>query len=43
MLIFLEDYADQIDQKGKERLERLIFLSQRMNKLVDDLLFLETR
>ena len=35
----LEDYADQIDQKGKERLERLIFLSQRMNKLVDDLLF----
>ncbi|NQY80362.1 MAG: PAS domain S-box protein [Candidatus Caenarcaniphilales bacterium] len=35
----LEDYSDLIDEKGKGRLERLIFLSQRMNKLVDDLLF----
>ena len=35
----LEDYKDIIDERGKERLERLIYLTERMNKLVDDLLF----
>jgi two-component system, LuxR family, sensor kinase FixL len=34
-----EDYADKLDQEGVNRLLRLGYLSQRMEKLVDDLLY----
>lgn len=36
----LEDYAEQLDHEGKRRLDRLLHLSQRMEKLVNDLLYL---
>jgi PAS domain S-box-containing protein len=35
----LEDYAEQLDQDGKRRLDRLVHLSQRMETLVNDLLY----
>jgi len=35
----LEDYEDRLDQDGKRRLDRLLHLSQRMEKLVNDLLY----
>ena len=35
----LEDYADQLDADAKRRLDRLVHLSQRMEKLVNDLLY----
>jgi PAS domain S-box-containing protein len=35
----LEDFADRLDQEGKRRLDRLVHLSQRMEKLVNDLLY----
>ncbi|MBX9456543.1 MAG: PAS domain S-box protein [Rhizobium sp.] len=35
----LEDYEDRLDQDGKRRLDRLVHLSQRMEKLVNDLLY----
>lgn len=35
----LEDYHDQLDQDAKRRLDRLVHLSQRMEKLVNDLLY----
>jgi PAS domain S-box-containing protein len=35
----LEDYAERLDQDGKRRLDRLVHLSQRMEKLVNDLLY----
>lgn len=34
-----EDYEDQLDSYGKERLERMIFLCNRMENLVDSLLY----
>ena len=34
----LEDYQDKLDEDGKRRLNRLVQLSQRMERLVDDLL-----
>ncbi len=35
----LEDYTEQLDDDGKRRLSRLTFLSQRMEHLVNDLLY----
>jgi PAS domain S-box-containing protein len=35
----LEDYAEQLDEDAHRRLGRLVHLSQRMEKLVNDLLF----
>jgi PAS domain S-box-containing protein len=35
----LEDFEDRLDQDGKRRLDRLVHLSQRMEKLVNDLLY----
>ncbi|RYE55975.1 MAG: PAS domain-containing sensor histidine kinase, partial [Rhizobiaceae bacterium] len=35
----LEDYAEQLDADAKRRLDRLVHLSQRMEKLVNDLLY----
>jgi PAS domain S-box-containing protein len=35
----LEDYENVLDSEGKRRLNRLVFLSQRMEKLVNDLLY----
>jgi PAS domain S-box-containing protein len=35
----LEDYEDRLDDDGKRRLGRLLHLSQRMEKLVNDLLY----
>jgi len=35
----LEDYADQLDADANRRLGRLVHLSQRMEKLVNDLLY----
>lgn len=35
----LEDYETRLDQDGKRRLDRLVHLSQRMEKLVNDLLY----
>ncbi|MEM7041676.1 MAG: ATP-binding protein [Pseudomonadota bacterium] len=35
----LEDYSDRLDDEGERRLHRLIKLSQRMEKLIADLLF----
>lgn len=35
----LEDYDDRLDDDGKRRLGRLVHLSQRMEKLVNDLLY----
>jgi PAS domain S-box-containing protein len=35
----LEDYEERLDQDGKRRLDRLVHLSQRMEKLVNDLLY----
>lgn len=35
----LEDYQDKLEDGGKKRLDRLIALSQRMEKLIADLLF----
>lgn len=35
----LEDYENVLDADGKRRLNRLVFLSQRMEKLVNDLLY----
>lgn len=35
----LEDYADQLDKDANRRLGRLVHLSQRMEKLVNDLLY----
>lgn len=35
----LEDYHELLDQDGKRRLDRLVHLSQRMEKLVNDLLY----
>lgn len=35
----LEDYDERLDQDGKRRLDRLVHLSQRMEKLVNDLLY----
>lgn len=34
-----EDYADKLDEEGKRRLDRLGYLSQRMERLVNDLLY----
>jgi len=34
-----EDYADKLDQAGVNRLLRLCFLCQRMERLIDDLLY----
>jgi PAS domain S-box-containing protein len=34
-----EDYADQLDEQGRHRLQRLMKLSQRMERLVSDLLY----
>ncbi len=36
--IVLEDYAERLDEKGKERLERIRAASHRMGKLIDDML-----
>lgn len=35
----LEDYADAVDDAGKRRLNRMVYLCQRMESLVDDLLY----
>lgn len=35
----LEDYKDKLDEKGVHKLHRLSFLSQRMERLVNDLLY----
>ncbi|MET0155383.1 MAG: PAS domain S-box protein [Rickettsiales bacterium] len=35
----LEDYAEKLDADGKNMLERINYLSQRMEKLVNDLLY----
>lgn len=35
----LEDYEERLDDDGKRRLDRLVYLSQRMEKLVNDLLY----
>lgn len=35
----MEDYDDRLDDNGKRRLRRLVHLSQRMEKLVNDLLY----
>ncbi|MBB3314988.1 PAS domain S-box-containing protein [Rhizobium sp. BK181] len=35
----LEDYQSQLDEDGTRRLNRLVLLSQRMEKLVNDLLY----
>ncbi len=35
----LEDYEDQLDEDGVRRLNRIVRLSQRMEKLVNDLLY----
>jgi PAS domain S-box-containing protein len=35
----LEDYAEKLDAEGKKRLQRLGYLSQRMEQLVNDLLY----
>jgi len=35
----LEDYQDKLDKEGVERLQRLGYLSHRMEQLVDDLLY----
>lgn len=35
----LEDYSDRLDEDGRRRLGRLVHLSQRMEKLVNDLLY----
>lgn len=35
----LEDYEDRLDADGKRRLDRLVHLSQRMERLVNDLLY----
>jgi PAS domain S-box-containing protein len=38
--IFLkEDYEDKLDARGLKRLKRMVFLCQRMERLVDDLLY----
>ena len=37
--ILLEDCADKLEGKDKQYLERLMFLSQRMNQLIEDLLY----
>jgi signal transduction histidine kinase len=34
-----EDYADKLDQEGVDRLARLGYLCQRMERLIDDLLY----
>jgi two-component system, LuxR family, sensor kinase FixL len=34
-----EDYADRLDDKAKHRLQRLMYLSQRMETLVNELLY----
>ena len=34
-----EDYADKIDEGGVKRLQRMIYLCHRMERLVDDLLY----
>lgn len=36
--LLLETYADKLDAEGVQKLQRLTFLSQRMNQLVSDLL-----
>lgn len=36
--VLLEDYADKMDDKGKANLDRIINATQRMNRLIDDLL-----
>ncbi|TBR42140.1 PAS domain-containing sensor histidine kinase [Marinomonas agarivorans] len=38
-LFLEEDYADQLDESGKKRIQRMRFLCDRMEKLVDDLLY----
>lgn len=35
----LEDYQDQLDPEGRKRLDRMMSLSQRMERLIADLLF----
>lgn len=35
----MEDYEDRLDDDGKRRIDRLVHLSQRMEKLVNDLLY----
>jgi len=37
-LALLEDYADRIDEEGRDHLQRIRAASQRMGKLIDDLL-----
>jgi len=37
--MLLEDCADVLDEKNKKYLERLVFLSKRMNQLIEDLLY----
>ena len=38
--VFLkEDYADDIDESGNRRLDRMVYLCRRMETLVDDLLY----
>jgi signal transduction histidine kinase len=39
-LALIEDYADQIDEDGKQILDRIRTASQRMGQLIDDLLML---
>jgi two-component system, LuxR family, sensor kinase FixL len=34
-----EDYAERLDDKATRRLDRMVFLCQRMERLVDDLLY----
>jgi PAS domain S-box-containing protein len=35
----LEDYADKLDENGSKRLRRLCFLTERMERLISDLLY----
>ena len=37
-LVLLEDYGDKLDEEGKDALERIRAASQRMGRLIDDLL-----
>jgi signal transduction histidine kinase len=37
-LVLIEDYGDQLDEEGKDALERIRAASQRMGHLIDDLL-----
>lgn len=38
-LFLLEDYADKLEEGGKKRLNRMVYLCKRMEQLVDDLLY----